>query len=163
MAEADGAPSALRVRGELRPGLLRRAVLRPDPVPADPVKLAALDFLDEVPRSKPVLVCCELCGEPLEVLGDGWKCACLAEAEACGWRRVDFEREGRSLSDEDLVLLADRYGWAGPARSVLEVARARRTSRRRVRELEARAMGALLADVRRARASRLSQLAGEAS
>lgn len=90
------------------------------------------------------IVLCALCGEPFE-LAEGAPdlvCGCtrdLAPIEVSPWRRVDLEAVG-----EDLVgwaVLAARYGVLdGRPRSLDEVARARRTSRAKVRAIEGRAL-----------------------
>lgn len=128
-------------------------------------QLRPLDFLDEViaertaknprfpelvaeqlaaRRKTPVLVCCPLCGEPFEAGPQDFRCGCTAEVpDADGlsrWRRIDLEvrEEGAVLG---WAILAERYGVIdGRPRSVAEVARARRTTRKKVRELEGRAL-----------------------
>lgn len=90
----------------------------------------------------PVLVCCPLCGDPFEIdrHTEVLVCGCTRSEEFRRCSAVDFLEE-KTLSDEDLLLLAERYGVLdGRPRSVAEVARARGVRRTTVRRLEGLAL-----------------------
>lgn len=100
-------------------------------------RLARLTLLDSVPRRVPVLMCCPLCEEPLEISSAG--------ELACACSRVD-SRAGRSGVPLAARIVFERYGWDdGRAKSVAEVARLHGISRARVRALE----GPLVVKMRR--------------
>lgn len=99
-----------------------------------------------------MLVCCPLCGDPLEA-AEGARdlvCACTREldpsrCESCGrWERVDFGSEGAYALPLAVRILAERYGLDGRRpRTLAETAKKHRISRAKVRELEARVIVAL--------------------